>query len=182
MIGARAIAYVGLGSNLAGPRRQVEEAIGELAELAGCRLRAHSWLYVTKPVGPRDQPDFINAAAALETRLAPADLLSALQGIELRHERTRTGRRWGPRTLDLDLLLHGTCELLHPGLTLPHPEIRRRAFVLVPLADIAPPDLWIPGQGRLGELLGGCPLHGVARLDGCPAGIGVGVEPPLSCC
>jgi 2-amino-4-hydroxy-6-hydroxymethyldihydropteridine diphosphokinase len=151
-----ALAYIGLGSNLDDPRRQVLTALGSLAAIPGCRLLARSALYATSPVGPVDQPDFVNAAAGLATRLAPHDQLAELQRIERAQGRVRDGTRWGPRTLDLDLLLYGDLSLAVPGLTLPHPELGRRAFVLVPLAEIAPTELEIPGQGRLGDLLAAC--------------------------
>ncbi|MBK5932253.1 2-amino-4-hydroxy-6-hydroxymethyldihydropteridine diphosphokinase [Halochromatium salexigens] len=145
--------YIGLGANLADPRHQVEQALLELRRLPQSRLAAVSPLYRTAPVGPADQPDFINAVACLETALEPLALLSALQQIERHHGRIRTGRRWGPRTLDLDILLIADRELDVPGLRVPHPHMQTRAFVLVPLADIAPPRLDIPGQGPLDALL-----------------------------
>lgn len=147
--------YIGLGANLADPRRQVEQALLELRRLPQSRLAAVSPLYRTAPVGPADQPDFINAVACLETALEPLALLSALQQIERRHGRIRTGRRWGPRTLDLDILLIANRVLEMPSLRVPHPHMHARAFVLGPLADIAPPGLEIPGHGRLGALLAG---------------------------
>jgi 2-amino-4-hydroxy-6-hydroxymethyldihydropteridine diphosphokinase len=159
------VAYVGLGSNLADPQQQVRRALGALDHLPATRLLAASALYVTAPVGPQDQPDYVNAVARLETGLAPPELLAALLTIEAGQGRLRDGTRWGPRTLDLDLLLHGEQELDLPGLRLPHPEIARRAFVLVPLSDVAPPGLVIPGQGTLGALLRACPGGGVTRLS-----------------
>lgn len=158
------IAYVGLGSNLADPGHQVRRALEALDRLPETRLMAASALYATAPVGPQDQPDYVNAAARLETRLSPPDLLAALLSIEARQGRRRDGTRWGPRILDLDLLLHGARVLDLPGLRLPHPEMGRRAFVLVPLADVAPPGLPIPGQGTLEQLLRACPQGGVTRL------------------
>ena len=151
--GGSVLAYVGIGSNLADPRAQVRSALAALAGLAGCRFGRRSSLYATRPVGPVEQPEFVNAVASLATGLAPLDLLAALQGIERDHGRVRDGTRWGPRTLDLDLLLVGELQLQTPELELPHPEMARRAFVLVPLAEIAPAGLLIPGQGSLGELL-----------------------------
>jgi 2-amino-4-hydroxy-6-hydroxymethyldihydropteridine diphosphokinase len=166
--GASQDAFVGLGSNLAEPQDQVRRAFTALARLPATRLVAASPLYVTAPVGPADQPDYINAVARLETRLSPLELLAGLLGIEAAHGRRRDGTRWGPRTLDLDLLLYGQDEIELPGLRLPHPEIRHRAFVLVPLADVAPAALRIPGQGALGDLLSGCPKGGVSRLTAPP--------------
>jgi len=176
------VSYVGLGSNLADPRRQVEVAIAGLADLAQVRLLACSWLYATAPVGPQAQPDYVNAVVALRTCRAPRDLLAALQGIEGRHGRVREGQRWGPRTLDLDLLLYGDRTIAGPTLTVPHPEIHQRAFVLVPLADIAPGHLDIPGQGRLADLLYHCPRQGVRRLARPQRDLGAAVALPLSCC
>lgn len=162
-------AYIGLGSNLDDPARQVGTACVEIEGLASSRCLACSSLYATTPVGPVDQPAFINAVACIETALNPHALLDALQHIEREHGRVRDGTRWGPRTLDLDLLIFGDRMLDEPGLTLPHPEIRRRAFVLVPLAEIAAADLEIPGQGRLDLLLAQCPADpGLRRLPQPP--------------
>ena len=146
------IAYIGLGSNLANPREQVETAILELAGLDGCRLLNHSSLYRTRPFGPQNQPDFINAVVCLSTRLTAEPLLDALQELELRHHRVREGERWGPRSLDLDLLLYGDQVITTSRLQVPHPEMTKRAFVLVPLREIAPRELYIPGFGPLHEL------------------------------
>jgi 2-amino-4-hydroxy-6-hydroxymethyldihydropteridine diphosphokinase len=150
---APALAYIGLGSNLADPGAQIRRAFDALAALPGCTLCARSSLYATRPIGPVDQPEFMNAAAALTTTHQPLDLLAALQGIEQAQGRVRDGTRWGPRTLDLDLLLFDALRLHLPGLDLPHPELARRAFVLVPLAEIAPPGLLIPGHGALADLI-----------------------------
>ncbi|MEJ2609055.1 MAG: 2-amino-4-hydroxy-6-hydroxymethyldihydropteridine diphosphokinase [Candidatus Thiodiazotropha sp.] len=150
---AAVTAYIGLGSNLANPRRQLETAIHELAGLDSCHLLCHSSLYRTRPVGPQDQPDFINAVACLSTQLEEEPLLDALQGLEQLHHRVRKGKRWGPRTLDLDLLLYGDRIINTPRLKVPHPEMLNRAFVLTPLKEIAPPQLIIPGVGALTEIL-----------------------------
>ena len=158
------VAYVGLGSNLEDPETQVRRALQALDQLPETRLLAASGLYTTAPVGPQDQPDYVNAVARLETRLTPLDLLAGLLAIEAAQGRRRDGSRWGPRILDLDLLLHGDTELDLPGLRLPHPEMHHRAFVLIPLADVAPPALRIHGQGDLGQLLTLCPDGGVTRL------------------
>jgi 2-amino-4-hydroxy-6-hydroxymethyldihydropteridine diphosphokinase len=161
--------YIGLGANLNDPRAQVERAAAALARLPTSRLEALSRLYRTAPLGPMDQPDYVNAAARLTTCLSPPALLQALQCIEREQGRVRDGTRWGPRTLDLDILLFGARRSARPGLTLPHPEIHRRAFVLVPLREVAPADLDIPGQGRLGALLAAVPASGVAPLDAATA-------------
>ena len=158
-------AYVGLGSNLEQPRQQLTEALGELAELPGSRLGAHSSLYLSPPVGPADQPDYVNAVAAIVTSLSAESLLDALQTIENRHGRERTGERWGPRTLDLDLLLYGDNQIRIPRLQVPHPRMGERAFVLVPLAEIASGELQIPGLGRLSDLLSKLSEDAVERLD-----------------
>jgi 2-amino-4-hydroxy-6-hydroxymethyldihydropteridine diphosphokinase len=143
-----------------------------LAGLPQCRPVARSSLYATTPVGPIPQPDYINAAAALATTLAPVALLAALQQVERDHGRIRDGTRWGPRTLDLDLLVYGQRRLQQPDLQLPHPEMHRRAFVLVPLAQIAPEGLEIPGLGRLADLLAACPADPrMRRLSDGPGGL-----------
>lgn len=157
-------AFVGLGSNLGNPRRQVESALNELAALASTRLVARSSLYRTAPWGVADQPAFVNAVAELESGLAPRELLQALLAIEQRHGRVRDGTRWGPRMLDLDLLACGDVQLAGTGLTLPHPELARRAFVLVPLAEIAP-DFFVAGAGRVRDLLAAVDVGEVVRLD-----------------
>ncbi len=140
-------ACIGLGSNLDDPVRQVDSALSELADLPLTRLLRHSSLYRSAPMGPADQPDYVNAAALLETALEPLELLDALQAIEAAHGRRRA-QRWGPRTLDLDLLVYADLRLDHPRLVLPHPGIGERAFVLVPMAEIVP-DMMIPGVGAL---------------------------------
>lgn len=153
-------AFIGLGANLADPAAQVEYAFGELARLPHTCLAARSSLYVSAPVGYDQQPDFINAAARLETGLSPRALLAALLDIEHRHGRERTFRN-APRTLDLDLLLYGAARFHEPGLALPHPRMHERAFVLEPLMEIAP-ELIIPGHGPLQTLLARCadqPIH-----------------------
>lgn len=145
--------YLGLGSNLDDPCAHVERAVQEVGVLPQSELLAVSSHYRTAPLGPADQPDFINAVICLSTSMPPLSLLCALQQIERRHGRVRNGPRWGPRTLDLDLLLVGDQQIDLPGLQVPHPQMHCRAFVLVPLAEIAPADLVIPKRGRLGDLL-----------------------------
>lgn len=168
--GPRVTAYIGLGSNLCDPWAQVTSALEALAALPGCRLAAVSALYRTAPVGPIDQPDYVNAVAALDTALEPSALLAELQALERRHGRARDGRRWGPRTLDLDILLYADLRLDIPGLTIPHPEMANRAFVLVPLAEIAAPGLAIPGRGDLAALLANCPGKDGVRRAARPTG------------
>jgi 2-amino-4-hydroxy-6-hydroxymethyldihydropteridine diphosphokinase len=155
-------AYVGLGSNQADPLDQVRRALFELDQLPRTRRAAHSPLYRSAPVGPADQPDFINAVAALDTELDADALLSELQAIELAHARVRV-RHWGPRTLDLDLLLYDDLRRNDPRLTLPHPHLHERVFVLRPLYTIAP-DLHIPGHGSVAELLSTCPPLDIEQL------------------
>ena len=144
-------AYVALGSNLRDPEAQVERGFAALAALPHTALDARSRLYRTPPWGVPDQPDFINAVARLQTSLPPRELLDALLTIETRAGRVR-GARYGPRTLDLDLLLYGDCAICEPRLAIPHPRLHERAFVLLPLAEIAA-DLEVPGYGRVADLL-----------------------------
>lgn len=158
-------AYVGLGSNLADPSSQVGAALAELATLPGTRLVAASRLYGNPPMGPQTQPDYVNAVAALDTTLTPLGLLAALQAVEQAHGRARDGERWGPRTLDLDLLVFADQVIDEASLRVPHPGIAERAFVLVPLAEVAPADLDVPGHGSLRALLAGCDAGALRPLD-----------------
>ena len=144
-------AYVGLGSNLQMPARQIEDALGLLAELPDSRLVSSSSLYRSSPLGGIEQPDFVNAVAAMLTALDAASFLAGLQDIERRQGRERDGARWGPRVLDLDLLAYGNDIIDEEGITVPHPGIAERNFVLLPLAEIAP-ELVIPGLGRVAGL------------------------------
>ncbi len=152
-------AYVGLGSNLQDPAAQLKSAFAALAALPSTSVVARSSLYRSAPVGYADQPDFVNAVIALETELAPRALLDALLEIERRHGRVREFQN-SPRTLDLDVLLYGDLQLREPGLTIPHPRMHERAFVLVPLAEIAPRQA-IPGMGTVVEQLRRIGAHGV---------------------
>ena len=140
------IAFIALGSNLENPRQQVQRGFDELASLRGSRLLASSSLYLSGPVGCTNQPDFVNAVAKLETTLSAHELLNALLAIELNHGRERNHPN-APRTLDLDLLLYNGLQHHEPGLTIPHPRMHTRAFVLLPLIELDP-DCEIPGQGR----------------------------------
>ena len=144
-------AYIGLGSNLQDPPRQVRRALEALADLPSTRLVLRSSLYGSKPFGPVVQADFCNAVAGLLTRLAAADLWGALRSLEQQLGREPAPERWGPRLIDLDLLVYGSERRSDPALTLPHPGIAERNFVLRPLCDIAP-DLMVPGLGRVAHL------------------------------
>ena len=152
--------YIGLGSNLQNPLQQVEQAITELDQIADSQLVAHSGWYQSSAVGPGQQPDYINGVAKLSTRLSPEALLAALQAIENRHQRQRTVR-WGARTLDLDLLLFGDQEINTPTLTVPHPRIAERNFVLYPLAELDP-KLVIPPDQPLAQWLASSNRDGLA--------------------
>jgi 2-amino-4-hydroxy-6-hydroxymethyldihydropteridine diphosphokinase len=145
-------AYVALGSNLGDSRQHLLDAIEALAALPQTELVARSRIYLTPPWGKTDQPDFFNAVVALETALEPDGLLDALFEIERSAGRERGSERWGPRTLDLDLLHVAGKVVSNERLTLPHPHIAKRAFVLLPLHDVAP-ELAIPGQGSVADLL-----------------------------
>ena len=140
-------AYIGIGSNLNDPVAQVQEAIGELEMLPDTILVSKSSLYRGKPMGPADQPDYVNAVVGIDTLLSAGDLLQAMHRIEDLQGRERQREQWGPRTLDLDLLLYGGRHIDTERLVVPHPQMHRRAFVLVPLADVAPD--WVhPVTGR----------------------------------
>jgi 2-amino-4-hydroxy-6-hydroxymethyldihydropteridine diphosphokinase len=157
--------YIGLGSNLSEPRRQLHGALDALARIASSRLAATSSLYLSDPLGPADQPRYHNAVAALDTALSAVALLDALQAIELAHGRERKAERWGPRSLDLDILLFGDHLIDTPRLKVPHYHLHARAFVLYPLAEIAPSDLRLADGRTLVELLEACPFEGLERLD-----------------
>lgn len=156
--------YIGLGSNLAEPVQQLGAALAALDRLPDCRLATVSSLYASDPLGPPDQPRYVNAVAALDCALAPLQLLDALQGIEREQGRVRKAERWGPRTLDLDILLFGDLQLDEERLSVPHYHMHARAFVLYPLAEIAP-DLRLPDGRPLQALLDACPFLGLERLD-----------------
>jgi len=151
MTPARCRAFVGLGSNLDDPLTQVQRAVQAMAGIAQTQLITQSSYYSSAPLGPADQPDYINAVVELATALSPHALLAELQAIENAQGRQR-GEHWGPRTLDLDLLLYADLQLHTDALTLPHPEMHKRAFVLVPLLEIAS-DIVIPGLHSAAALL-----------------------------
>jgi len=155
-------AYIGIGSNIGDSLAQVRAAFDSLAALPQCRLVARSRLYRTRPFGPVSQGDFINAVAGLLTLLSAPDLLAALRGVEAAAGRVRA-ERWGPRTLDLDLLVFGSERIATAELTVPHPGIAERGFVLAPLADVAP-TLKVPGSARVEQLLRALPDTGIAEV------------------
>lgn len=144
--------YIGLGANLGSPVKQVREAIEDLRHLSQSTLISISSLYQTRPLGPGDQADYINAVAALKSELSPIELLDQLQLIEKRHGRVRHEERWGPRTLDLDILLYGDLVLHSERLTLPHPGVECRCFVLTPLNEVAP-ELTLPSGVSIADLV-----------------------------
>lgn len=156
------VAWIGLGSNLNDPARQVNTALAELDRLPQSRLLACSGLYRSAPMGPQDQPDYINAVAGLVTALQASALLDALQAIEQAHRRVR-GEHWGPRTLDLDILLYGADRIDTPALKVPHPGMADRNFVLLPLAEVVP-QLMVPGLGDIEALCHAVGDSGLERI------------------
>jgi 2-amino-4-hydroxy-6-hydroxymethyldihydropteridine diphosphokinase len=158
--GATTLCIIGLGGNLDAPADRVRRAREALAGHEDIQEVAFSNLYKSRPMGPEDQPDYVNAVMAIDTRLEPLPLLDLLQSIESLEGRVRLGERWGPRTLDLDLLIYGDQVIQHPRLLVPHPGLAVREFVLHPLAEILP-DLVVPGVGRVRELAEQCPDNGI---------------------
>ncbi|ELQ6261966.1 2-amino-4-hydroxy-6-hydroxymethyldihydropteridine diphosphokinase [Cronobacter malonaticus] len=146
------LAFIALGSNLAEPLSQVNNALAALARIPGSRIVATSSFYRTPPLGPQDQPDYLNAAVALETTLSAEALLDNTQRIELEQGRVRKAERWGPRTLDLDIMLFGDATINTGRLTIPHYDMKNRAFMLLPLSEIAPA-LRFPDGERLADVL-----------------------------
>jgi len=159
----KVIAYIGLGSNLASPEAQINEARLAIRDLSGVSECAFSSLYRSPPMGPQDQPDYVNAVMAIKTDLSAIELLRSLQQIELDQGRVRKDERWGARTLDLDILLYGQQVIDLPDLCVPHYGLAERAFVLYPLQEIAPAIL-IPGKGAISDLVSLCPLAGLEKL------------------
>lgn len=156
--------YIGLGANLNHPQQQVLEALRALRQIPDSQLRDCSSLYASKPMGPQDQPDYVNAVACLDTRLSPLALLDALQDIEKRHGRVRKQQRWGARTLDLDLLLYADLVSRCDRLTVPHYGMTEREFVLYPLYEIAP-SLVLPDGQSLLDVTQRCPANGLYVLQ-----------------
>jgi len=146
------LAYIAIGSNLASPLEQVNAAVQALGDIPHTRVVALSSFYRTPPLGPQDQPDYLNAAIALETALSAEALLDNTQRIELQQGRVRKEERWGPRTLDLDIMLFGAAHIPTERLTVPHYDMKRRGFMLWPLFEIAP-DLTFPDGEHLSALL-----------------------------
>lgn len=155
-------AYIGLGSNLAEPQKQLRSALESMAEIPQTRLLRCSSFYRSAPVGPGEQPDYINAVAELETELAPLELLAQLQVIENAHGRERSVR-WGARTLDLDILLFGRQRIDEPRLQVPHPRMAERNFVLLPLAELEP-ELQLPAGEAIRALLQRCPQSRLEKI------------------
>ncbi|PCM43096.1 2-amino-4-hydroxy-6-hydroxymethyldihydropteridine diphosphokinase [Marinobacter sp. ANT_B65] len=158
----RTDAFIGLGSNLQEPAAQLARAVAELAALPETTLVSQSPFYASRPVGPQDQPDYINGAVWLSTGLDPHILLNQLQAIEQAHGRERL-RRWGPRTLDLDMLVFGDCVLDDDRLTVPHRELPNRDFALQPLLDLKP-DLRLPDGTTIASLRAQCPDNRLRKL------------------
>lgn len=156
--------YYALGSNLAEPLAQVQAALNALAALPDTQLVARSSYYRSRPMGPQDQPDYLNLVVALDTLLAPEALLDHTQAIELQQGRVRKAERWGPRTLDLDMLLYGDQIIDTPRLTVPHYGLTVREFMLYPLAEIAP-DLLLPRGEHLWQLLQQVDRNGLLPWD-----------------
>ncbi len=164
-------AYIALGSNLSNPLAQIEAAFRALARLPETELSRRSPSYRNRAVGPGRQPEFINAVAEVLTGLDPYALLNAVKEIEAAQGREKDVERWAPRVIDLDIVLFGNLHMRDERLTLPHPEMHRRRFVLKPLSDIAP-GLEIPGRGQLRDLLQRAPAHELIQV----ASIGAAVE------
>jgi 2-amino-4-hydroxy-6-hydroxymethyldihydropteridine diphosphokinase len=154
--------FIGLGSNLDDPPAQIRGALTTLAAMLETRLVRHSSFYRNPPVGYLDQPEFVNAVAEIRTRLAPRELLDQIHALERNHGRTRDVPN-APRTLDLDILLYGDLVVDEPGLTIPHPRMLERAFVLVPLAELAP-ETMVPGKGRVADLARAVNAIGLIKL------------------
>lgn len=154
--------FLALGSNLANPLHQVQAALDALTTLPETKQVLVSSFWRTPPYGPPDQPDYLNAAVALDTGLSPEALLDQTQRIEHEQGRVRKDHRWGPRTLDLDIMLFGTLTLDTPRLTVPHYDMRNRAFMLVPLLEIAP-EITFPDGTRAGNILAGLDSRAIQR-------------------
>lgn len=160
----RISAYIGLGSNLANPVEQIKSARAAITQIPGLQELAFSSLYHSAPMGPQDQPDYVNAVMGIATDLPPIELLRCLQQIENEQGRVRKDQRWGARTLDLDVLLYGDQIIDLADLIVPHMGLADRAFVLYPLFEIAP-HIQVPGKGTIADLLAKCPRNGLTILE-----------------
>jgi len=158
-------AYIGLGSNLDKPAKQIKQALLDLDAIEKTRLMNDAGLFKSPPMGPQDQPDYLNSVALIETELDEELLLDRLQAIENLHGRVRT-RHWGERTLDLDILLYGDKIINTERLVIPHPGLAGREFVLYPLEKINP-ELIVPGLGKVKALVEACPANGIEYLGTC---------------
>ena len=156
-------AFIGIGSNLDHPTRQVAAAIERMQALPSTTLRAASGMYRSSPLGGIEQPDYVNAVAHVATSLTARELLAALLAVEANQGRQRDGRLWGPRVIDLDLLVYAQDTIEEPGLQVPHPGIAERNFVLLPLMEIAP-DLVVPGLGPLSGVIVNCEEPRIERI------------------
>jgi 2-amino-4-hydroxy-6-hydroxymethyldihydropteridine diphosphokinase len=157
--------FIGLGSNLSKPELQLNAALNALSSLPSTILVKCSSYYASQPMGPQDQPEYVNAVALIETELRPLDLLEHTQDIELVQGRERKENRWGPRTLDLDILLYGNQNIVQPRLVIPHYGMKNREFVLYPLFEIAK-DLVLPCGEKLSKLVAVCPKNGLKVMNG----------------
>jgi 2-amino-4-hydroxy-6-hydroxymethyldihydropteridine diphosphokinase len=162
-MGERHRVYVALGGNLDDPMGHVRRAIADLDAMTDTRLVRASHLYRNPPLGPQDQPDYVNAVACLDTALSPQEVLDGALAIERAHGRVR-GERWGPRTLDIDILLFDDRVISQERLRVPHPALTERSFVLYPLLEIAP-DLIVPGHGTVAALAARLPRSDLERID-----------------
>jgi 2-amino-4-hydroxy-6-hydroxymethyldihydropteridine diphosphokinase len=156
--------YIGIGSNQGDPLHHVQHAMSDLCSLPDCRCIRHSSCYRSAPMGPQDQPAYINAVTWMETGLSAMALLEQLQRLEAEHGRVRGGERWGPRPLDLDILLYGDAVIDEPDLQVPHAGLLQRNFVLYPLYEVAP-ELEIPGAGKLADIIHGVSMDGLELLE-----------------
>ncbi len=156
-------AYIGLGSNLQDPKQQVTSALLELDEIKQTTVLCTSSLYISKPMGPADQDDYVNAIAKISTCLPPEDLLQELHRIEAHHQRERKDERWGPRTLDLDIILYGEQQINSKVLQIPHRGMAEREFVLIPLQEVDA-NLIIPGKGPLSNLIAQLPTYDLVKI------------------
>lgn len=155
--------YLGLGANLNAPRKQIHAAVAALKALEDVEFVCVSHDYASKPMGPQDQPDYVNAVACVKTALKPEQLLDLTQAIELEHGRVRKEQRWGPRTLDIDILLFGNDVIDTPRLTVPHYGLTEREFVVYPLLEIAP-TLVLPNNQSLADITKTLPLNDLQQL------------------